>query len=107
MNSVSPPPLIKRRERQQTGDETNCIISFAGLEIRSVAAIVKNNEHTDQEESCQKCQGQNQPPGDGEGQVHEVPDERVRDEGICKLPQGAPSRRLLVLMHNLLPSRTV
>ena len=69
----------------------------------AVAAIMKNDEDAHQKGPRQHRQWQCDPPVPREAQVHQIPDQGIRPEGVDQLPDGRPEGRLFKLDHELTP----
>jgi hypothetical protein len=61
VDAMLPAPVVVRRKRQHTGNESDDGIRPAGLEEGTVAAIVKENEDAHQQRAGEHGQGNGQP----------------------------------------------
>ncbi len=105
MERVLPAPVVVGRERQHAGDETPDVIGRAGLEERSVTAVVEDDEDPDEHPAGQDHQGQSEPVGNRKAEVQEIPEDEVGPDRVHDLPAGPPDGGHLVLGHEFLPLR--
>ena len=107
VDGMFPAPEMIRGEGQYAGDEAPNIIGFPGLEKRTVAAIVVNDEQPHQKSPRQYRQRQRNPPGHRQAEVNQIPENGIRNERVDDLPDATPPGRLLISGHDLLPGRSV
>jgi hypothetical protein len=103
MGGVFPSPVLVGGERQQASDDPDNFVGFSGFEKRTMAAVVENDKYPYQECSSQNRERQGNPPGYAQAEVHQAPEDRVRNHGVDDLPDAAPAIRPLILRQKLLP----
>ena len=107
MPIVGIPPIIKRRESQNTGDIAENRVGPARGEERSVTTVVEKNENAYKNPSRQDSKRQSDPLrisplDDANHQRHE---QDVRTQSIEELPDRLSQIRFCVLRDDLVPSR--
>ena len=68
-----------------------------------MAAVMKDNKYPDQKGSGQDCQRDEQPPGNRQTSIHQVPKQRIGTKRVDHLPHGPRRRGLLVFRNDVLP----
>ncbi len=89
---VLPAPVAVGGEGQHPGEKAQNVIGAFRFEKGAVAAVMKNDEHTHQQQPRQRGDAERQPVGDGKAQPHEIPEREVGHERVDHLPEGARHR---------------
>src|SRR5688500_12296728 len=107
MDRVFPSPVIVGTERENARDETDDVVDATRCEKRAVAAVVKDDEYTYEKATGKHRKRDREPQRYGGDQIHQIPEQRVRDERIDELPHRALRRGLLILGDNRAPIRRI
>ena len=92
-------PLVIRREDQGPADETADGVGARMPEEGAVAAVVENDEDAHQQARSDHDQRRKQPPGDGQAEVHQQPQQRIGAERAAELPAGLEQIGPLIGLH--------
>src|SRR5678816_2733854 len=90
--------MVIRREGKETGNEAYDIVQKARLEEGAVAAVVEDDEDSDEQPTGKHRQRYGQPPRDRQAEIHQHPEDRVRANRIYELPPSPPHRRFLICL---------
>ena len=103
MTSVLPTPHPVRRERQQTGDESDDAVRPLGFEERTVPTIVEDDERANKKQPAEQSKRNTVQQGDIFEEVAGHPNGRNGNKRIDDLPYGFAHMRLLEISDQFLP----
>ena len=103
MTSVLPTPHPVRRERQQTGDESDDTVRPLGFEERTVPTIVEDDERANKKQPAEQSERNTVQQRDVFEEVAGHPNGRNGNKRIDDLPNGFAHMRLLELSDQFLP----
>ncbi len=108
VEGVLPTPVVIGRQDDHPGDEAPDGIRRLRFEIRTVPAVVSDDESPNHEPARENRAAERHPvihraDRRAQAEIHEPPEGDVGDEGIDNLPGGPRERRLLVFQHDFFP----
>lgn len=101
--AVNACPISVGYGAEERTDEADDIVHFTFLQKGIVAAVMLNDENTDEEESVDCAQAQREPDGIVNTEIHSDPEGHERSETAEQLANSTASTGFLVLSYDGLP----